>query len=101
MSSDQARSTHDVQGGTISPPDTSHALPETSHHPATRSGESPPHTSEPATREQEASDYEEGSESGFTPRGTLLFLMVMLLGYALYWAYLWFIVVIERGAGGV
>jgi hypothetical protein len=36
----------------------------------------------------------------FTPRGTLLFLLVMLVGYALYWAYLWFIVVIERGAGG-
>jgi hypothetical protein len=35
----------------------------------------------------------------FSARGTLLFLLVMLLGYALYWAYLWFIVVIERGGG--
>jgi hypothetical protein len=34
---------------------------------------------------------------GFSPRGTLLFVLAMLLGYALYWAYLWFIVVIERG----
>jgi hypothetical protein len=43
----------------------------------------------------------EADDESFTPRGTLLFLLVMLLGYALYWAYLWFIVVIERGAGGV
>lgn len=42
----------------------------------------------------------ERQPDGFWPRGTLLFLLVMLLGYALYWAYLWFIVVIERGAGG-
>jgi len=37
---------------------------------------------------------------GFVPRGTLLFVLLMLLGYALYWAYLWFIVVLERGVGG-
>lgn len=46
---------------------------------------------------------EEGEESlehsGFTARGTLLFVMIMLLGYAIYWAYLWFIVMIERGTG--
>lgn len=36
----------------------------------------------------------------FSPRGTLLFVLLMLLGYVLYWGYLWFIVVIERGAGG-
>ena len=96
MSSDKSRSTHDVQGGTLAPPDTATASPETVHY----SG--PPRAAEPATREQhEAADYEKGSESEFTPRGTLLFLMIMLLGYALYWAYLWFIVVIERGAGGV
>lgn len=35
----------------------------------------------------------------FAPRGTLIFVLLMLLGYALYWAYLWFIVVIERGVG--
>ena len=34
---------------------------------------------------------------GFEPRGTLIFVLLMLLGYAIYWAYLWFIVVIERG----
>jgi hypothetical protein len=45
-------------------------------------------------------EHAEQEEQPFTPRGTLLFLLVMLLGYALYWAYLWFIVVIERGAGG-
>jgi hypothetical protein len=55
--------------------------------------------------EQEDSDYMSLEETDpdhrtFTPRGTLLFLLVMLVGYALYWAYLWFIVVIERGAGG-
>lgn len=39
---------------------------------------------------------EELAQDGFIPSGTLLFLLVMLLGYALYWAYLWVIVVIER-----
>ncbi len=46
---------------------------------------------------------EESNESldhtGFAARGTLLFLMIMLLGYAIYWAYLWFIVMIERAPG--
>jgi hypothetical protein len=42
----------------------------------------------------------DGEHSGFQPRGIVLFLFVMLLGYALYWAYLWFITVIERGVGG-
>lgn len=58
-------------------------------------------TSAPAAQ-HEAADQDTGEqeEQHFTPRGTLLFLLVMLLGYALYWAYLWFIVVIERGAGG-
>lgn len=45
-------------------------------------------------------EAEEDEMSNFAPRGTLLFLLIMLLGYALYWAYLWFVVVIERGAGG-
>lgn len=44
---------------------------------------------------------DDDDDANFVPRGTLLFVLVMLLGYALYWAYLWFIVVIERGAGGV
>ena len=42
---------------------------------------SPPH---PATDE-------------FSPVGTLLFVMIMLLGYVVYWGYIWFLVVIERG----
>ncbi|MFN3705882.1 MAG: hypothetical protein ACK4WM_07805 [Thermoflexales bacterium] len=42
----------------------------------------------------------DGEHSGFQPRSILLFLFVMLVGYALYWAYLWFITVIERGVGG-
>jgi hypothetical protein len=65
------------------------AADEETHAPATQ-----PETD---AQEQETAEQEEQT---FTPRGTLLFLLVMLLGYALYWAYLWFIVVIERGAGG-
>ncbi|MCS7324003.1 MAG: hypothetical protein RMJ86_00135 [Anaerolineae bacterium] len=45
-------------------------------------------------------DEQDGEHSGFQPRGIVLFLFVMLVGYALYWAYLWFLTVIERGAGG-
>lgn len=45
----------------------------------------------------ELEDEQIQDNDGFSPRGTLLFVLVMLLGYALYWAYLWFIVVIERG----
>ena len=33
----------------------------------------------------------------FSPVGTLLFVMIMLLGYVVYWGYIWFLVVIERG----
>lgn len=40
---------------------------------------------------------EELENEPFTPRGTLLFVMLMLTGYALYWAFLWFLVVIVRG----
>lgn len=35
----------------------------------------------------------------FTPRGILVFLTVMLVVYAVYWAYLWFVVTIQRGIG--
>ncbi len=35
-------------------------------------------------------------DEAFSPTGTLLFVMIMLVGYALYWAYLWFLVMIER-----
>lgn len=64
--------------------------------------EPPPQTTEESAqpREESRSEFEEHYiTGGFVPRGTLLFLLVMLLGYALYWAYLWFIVVIERGPG--
>ncbi len=33
---------------------------------------------------------------GFSPSGTLIFVLLMLLGYAIYWGYMWFVVVIER-----
>lgn len=33
----------------------------------------------------------------FNAIGTLVFVLLMLLGYVIYWGYLWFIVVIERG----
>jgi hypothetical protein len=36
-------------------------------------------------------------EDSFSPQGTLLFVLVMLLGYGIYWAYMWIMVVIERG----
>jgi hypothetical protein len=41
----------------------------------------------------------DAEREGFEPHGTLIFVLLMLLGYAIYWAYLWFIVVIERGGG--
>lgn len=40
-------------------------------------------------------------EAPFVPRGTLTFVLFMLLGYAAYWAWLWIIVVLERGPGGL
>lgn len=39
------------------------------------------------------------ADDGFSPSGTLIFVLLMLMGYALYWAYLWFVVVIERATG--
>jgi hypothetical protein len=42
----------------------------------------------------------ENPQSGhdeFSPVGTLFFVMLMLLGYVVYWGYMWFVVVIERG----
>lgn len=39
------------------------------------------------------------AEDGFSPSGTLIFVLLMLMGYGLYWAYLWFVVVIERATG--
>jgi hypothetical protein len=40
---------------------------------------------------------EDQEEESFKPTGTFLFVILMLAGYALYWAYIWFIVVIEQG----
>lgn len=39
-------------------------------------------------------------EPHFVPRGTVAFTAVMLGGYAVYWAILWFITIIQRGFGG-
>jgi hypothetical protein len=43
---------------------------------------------------------ESEDEKPFTPRGIMVFLTVMLTVYALYWAYLWFVVTVQRGVGG-
>jgi hypothetical protein len=40
---------------------------------------------------------EDQADETFTPNGTFLFVILMLTGYALYWAYIWFVVVIEQG----
>jgi hypothetical protein len=40
---------------------------------------------------------EEHVDEHFSPGGTFLFVILMLVGYALYWAYIWFVVVIEQG----
>ena len=39
-------------------------------------------------------------EEHFVPRGTVAFTAIMLGGYAVYWAILWFITIIQRGFGG-
>jgi hypothetical protein len=53
--------------------------------------------SKSSARPEHEAENEQHERDGFEPRGTLIFVLIMLLGYALYWAYLWFIVVIERG----
>lgn len=53
-----------------------------------------------ADRLAEADEEPDLEHEHFVARGTLLFLLVMLVGYALYWGYLWLIVVM-RGSGGV
>jgi hypothetical protein len=50
-------------------------------------------------REQTPEDVPE-EKSEFVPRGTAVFLTLMLIIYAAYWAYLWFVVTIQRGMGG-
>jgi hypothetical protein len=86
VNSDQSRST---------------ATLEDTDAPRQQQPEPAPGTTDYAAPLREDDAELEADDDSFTPRGTLLFLLVMLLGYALYWAYLWFIVVIERGAGGV
>ncbi len=51
------------------------------------------------SREQPTSDSQD-EKTEFVPRGILAFLVLMLIVYAGYWAYLWFVVTIERGIGG-
>lgn len=41
-------------------------------------------------------DDEQDDDRIFLPRGTLLFVMLMLIGYVIYWGYVWYLVVIER-----
>jgi hypothetical protein len=41
-------------------------------------------------------DEREQAHDHFEPRGTFVFVLLMLLGYAIYWGYMWFIVAIER-----
>ena len=50
-------------------------------------------------REQTPEDAPE-EKSEFVPCGTAVFLTLMLIVYAAYWAYLWFVVTIQRGTGG-
>jgi hypothetical protein len=41
-----------------------------------------------------------GKKTEFVPRGITAFLTLMLIVYVVYWAYLWFLVTIQRGIGG-
>ena len=50
-------------------------------------------------REQSAESKPE-EETEFVPRGITVFLSLMLILYAAYWAYMWFVVTIQRGVGG-
>ncbi len=43
-------------------------------------------------------DHADDDES--TPRGATACVVVMLAGYIIYWAYLWYTTIIERGVGG-
>jgi hypothetical protein len=52
------------------------------------------------TNQQQEQSPHPDEKSEFVPRGITVFLTLMLVVYALYWAYLWFITTIERGVGG-
>jgi hypothetical protein len=41
----------------------------------------------------------EDGHGEFSPRGTFLFVLLMLLGYAGYWAFVWITVVLRAGGG--
>lgn len=51
------------------------------------------------SREKPTQD-DAGEKTEFVPRGIAAFLALMLIVYAVYWAYLWFLVTIQRGIGG-
>lgn len=40
---------------------------------------------------------DEHAEPPFSPIGTIWFVMLIITGYIIYWFYMWYIVVIERG----
>lgn len=42
---------------------------------------------------------QQGEAGEFSPRGTFLFVLLMLLGYAAYWIFVWITIVMR--AGGV
>jgi hypothetical protein len=52
------------------------------------------------SRENRTEDDSPGEKDEFTPRGVIVFLALMLFLYAAYWAYLWYVVTIQRGIGG-
>jgi hypothetical protein len=48
-------------------------------------------------RDAQTRPKETPSEEPFVPRSILIFLSIMFIGYVLYWAYVWFVTVIQRG----
>ena len=50
--------------------------------------------------EHAPSEQAQPDEDKVTPRGATAFVFVMLAGYIIYLAYLWYTTIIERGVGG-
>ena len=50
--------------------------------------------------DQPLSEHDQADDDKVTPRGATAFVFVMLAGYIIYWAYLWYTIIIERGVGG-
>lgn len=48
-------------------------------------------------QQRESLNEEQEKKQLFLPVGSLLFVMLMLIGYVIYWGYVWYLVVIERG----